>query len=129
MSKFKTADELGITEAQRCALVTVMDKLEKGELEHAPNYRTTSEDTKGFNMRLWHEKAQQGCGTVCCIGGWAEVLSGVKFVGVRRDDGLENLFFPRRAKVRTWSSITPQQASKAIRNYLFTGDSKWDEVT
>src|SRR5688572_5837844 len=71
---FKTAAELKLTEDERAALVTVLGMLEREEIpEHA------------FTMKhfrpIWtdqYAKVATECGTVGCLCGWANHVSGGK---------------------------------------------------
>lgn len=137
---FKSADELGITEPQRDALMKTLVLLETGKLRHVPIYddggdlidqirhvvplkaRRFSYD---FNMAEWSHP--HSCGTVCCIGGTAEFVGGLELLSF--DHGapaaLKNLFYPGSLRL---SEITPAQAATALRSYLTTGDAKWREA-
>lgn len=108
------------------ALALVADKLERGELRHK---RLVNGGERGewFNMGHWDTETEN-CGTVCCIGGWAERLSGIDLLGGIRSDELEELFFPW-IDVPLLIDITPEQAARAIRNYLRTGRANWKEAT
>lgn len=76
----------------------------------------------GFSMAVWH------CGTVCCIGGWAEALwagLGLKVektceaLGITEEQG-DELFFKN-----TDPYVTPKQAAWVIRNLIATGEVNW----
>lgn len=133
--KFKTPKELGITEKQFCALVKVADGLQTGKLVHAPNTgRHPTHD--GFNMRVWETRTED-CGTVCCIGGWSQrfgswqwPMSAIRAPLEGGDNGgLNRLFYPFEVMpMDNWHRITPQQASRAITNYLTTGDPQWKKA-
>jgi len=129
--QFRTADQLNITEEQRCALVKTLQLLEAGKITHLPSVTLTGDfpprysesEPKYFNMSWWRIAAD--CGTVCCIGGTAEAIGKVRFDN--NPEGLEHLFFPRGLD-DCWGNITTSHAAKALRNYLFTGSPKWREV-
>lgn len=130
---FKTALELGISDAQFQALIDTMNLLE-----------TTGSPFK-FDMNNWfsipdddmerygglvsrHARYQTGehpCGTAACIGGTAEAISGVSFKG-KRTPRLYNLFFPY--SVMVWRLITEEMGAKALRNYLTTGYANWPSI-
>lgn len=125
---FKPAAELDISEAQREALVKTLVLLETGKLTHYTidfrpyNIKSGQVFTGHFNMATWN--LVRDCGTVCCIGGTAELIGNVSFDDVSEE--LNNLFYP---EVETsLKQITPTQAAIALRNYLTCGEAKWDEV-
>jgi hypothetical protein len=78
-----------------------------------------------FNLGLWTEVSK--CGTVGCLGGTAELISGVKFRGWQDNLGLSDLFNPEII-VANYDDVTAEQAGRALRNYLTFGDAKWAEV-
>lgn len=115
---FKTAEDLGITEAKVGALIKVLGRLERGELNHSFEINTPT----GFNMANYFATAE--CGTIGCIAGWADSILPERehFMGVPWKDKLAELFHggenPR--------SVTPEQAAIALRSYLTTGEARWD---
>jgi hypothetical protein len=125
--KFKTADELGLSEKQYCGLVQTLAWLEAGKLDHE------NEKTRGFDMEMWGGK----CGSVCCIGGTAEVLGGLDRASLnqRAFNGSElgALFYPGgkmlggayNERHPGWRASTAQ-AAVALRGYLETGRTDWD---
>lgn len=124
--KFLDAETLGLTEKQRCGLVKTLAWLEAGKLDHE------NEKTAGFDMGRWGGS----CGSVCCIGGTAEVLGETNFHISIADIGKEHvrLFYPGSTNdplsflVRTnpgWKAST-SQAAVALRGYLETGRADWD---
>lgn len=133
MQNFKAAADLGITEPQKDALVKTLVLLETGGIVHAAqppfgdlNTETTPAFSGKFNMDNW-SLTFDGCGTIACIGGTAELIGGVDF-GSDHDDlpkGLYGLFYPVSAG-RDWEEITTAQAATALRSYLSTGDARWD---
>jgi hypothetical protein len=78
-------------------------------------------------MRVW---GGPGCGSVCCIGGSAEVLGGLKRGSLsdasHRSD-LHQVFSPYREGSRAWMS-TPTQAARVLRHFLNTGTADWSKV-
>jgi hypothetical protein len=100
-------------------------------LSHSP-------DTQG--------REREVCGTVACIGGWIWLLNkeqptdngeytkdaherATDFVSSfhpTEHEDLYDLFYPKN--VTHWSSISPKEAAKAIRNYITVGNPNWDEV-
>lgn len=69
---FRTAADLGISDAELGALITVLGMLERGELVYAPHNNSTVPN--GFNMGSVDH--QTDCGTVACICGWARFIGG-----------------------------------------------------
>jgi hypothetical protein len=123
---FKTAEELGLPEKQVEALKKTLVLLETGKLIHQKINDLFTLDERGeytghFNMQTWNKAI--GCGTVCCIGGTAELIGGVEFLGT--PDALYALFYPETAD---YQDITPSQAATALRSYLTTGKANWKEV-
>lgn len=127
---FKTASALRITDAEFDALVRVLGALERGELIHVPDRHETLPFPKGqssFNMNLWNAPSNEDCGTVHCIGGWAEQFGGITW-GLPRPIALTALFYPPlKAKVG-YDDITTAQAAIALRNYLTHGEPRWEEA-
>lgn len=127
---FKTPSELGISDAEFDALYKVLGMLERGELVHH-QYRSSSEKReliKGFNMAGWPcPGTKDECGTVGCIGGWAEVIGQLHFTpnSFKR---LHPLFYPKPRSTSLYGNITPAQAAIALRSYLTSGDPCWDEA-
>lgn len=80
---------------------------------------------ESFDMSEWH------CGSVGCIGGWAEQLYQpdlTQRVELMSDDNpLNRLFYPHCLST-DWSTITTCQAIKAIDNFLETGHPNWRKV-
>lgn len=132
---FKTAIDLGISEAQADALRKTLVLLETGKLQYfdVSNLYNSQrfcghprEFSGHFNMETFGTRHE--CGTAACIAGTAELISGIKFVGMDRPDALENLFYGDDASGNqlSLSEITPSQAATALRSYLTTGDARWD---
>jgi hypothetical protein len=127
---FMTASELGITEPQRMALQKTLVLLETGKLVHTKLpllFKFNAEKYSGhFNMGGWRRETE--CGSVCCIGGTAELIGNVRFN--ERAPALETLFYPSSdgTKLQNYESITAEQAARALRSYLTTGDAKWSDA-
>ncbi len=129
---FQTPADLDIPDIHYEALVKVLGMLERGELRHVvdPSLKTIRglgpwRPIHGpglFNMNWW--RTEFGCGTVCCIGGTAELVGKFSF----REDignlprGLNHLLFPGPGG----DSITTEQAAFALRSYLSTGEPHWE---
>lgn len=125
---FKSADELEITEAQVDALRKTLVLLETGKLVHAS--LDVDFDRSGFGVfsgefNMGSFGFAHKCGTVACIAGTAEIISGVKFVCQDRPVALSDLFFAYVLS-SDMEDITPSQAAIALRSYLTTGDARWD---
>lgn len=130
MKPFKTAAELGITAAEREALLWVRRALASGEI---PGHR--------FDMKMILG-LERGCATGC-IGGWMwlrhyrtrhpvraaiaqlflkRVVEGEAAHYVRyREPPLRDLFFPDPGP----AAIDPAEAVRAIDNFLLSGDPAW----
>ena len=124
---FRSADDLGISERQHDALRKTLVLLETGRLTHADPGRPRADRgrfTGHFNMREWNTVGE--CGTICCIGGTAELVGDVQFDPERLPEGLDELFFPNSPHVE---DITPSQAATALRCYLTSGDPRWLEAS
>ncbi len=130
---FKTPADLDLTEVEFDALAKVLGMLERGDLTYA---QFAEGDT--FNMGFW--QSVEKCGTIGCICGWANHVSGGRaFRGVGgtgyrgHNESLRDLFIPFRdpngeianAKLRR---VTMAQAATALRSYLTSGDARWDEA-
>jgi hypothetical protein len=136
MANFKSASDLGITEPQKEALMKTLVLLETGKLTHVPDpiespeYIIPFEERQfsgEFNMSSWSKSHH--CGTVCCIGGTAELVGSLPVYSLdpscASNAGLHNLFYPQ---VGGYNQITPAQAARALRSYLTTSDAKWHEA-
>lgn len=131
---FKSADELGITKPQRDALCKTLVLLETDKLVHVTARAQSScsdnpQFSGHFNMSLW--AAEYDCGTVCCIGGTAQLVGDTDFGqwwAFSDNWGLKNLFAPPQIRCSNWEMITPAQAATALRSYLTIGDAKWHEA-
>ena len=120
---FRSADDLEITGRQHDALRKTLVLLETGKLTHvAPGHARADRGcfTGHFNMREWNSTGESG--TICCIGGTAELIGNVKFDPERLPEGLDELFFPNMARVE---EITTSQAASALRSYLTSGAPGW----
>jgi hypothetical protein len=122
---FLSATDLGISDAERDALVATLFAFERGEIQN-------------FTMRHLRET----CGTPSCICGWANYYSGgqafvevssmsptlaVKRLHARLPKQLQYLFDIQG--IPSQSGATQVQAAAALSNYLTFGEPRWDEVT
>ena len=86
---------------------------------------------EAFDMTLWDNGFMAKCGSVGCIGGWAEFLFKQdpevpgNVLGLSERQG-KSLFYPE--SVRSWSRITQRQAMVAIDNVIACGWPKWREA-
>ena len=123
--KFKAAEELGLEYNQYCGLIKTLAYMEAGRLKHVPKERfdfsETAPFTGHFNMGNW--RVQAHCGTICCIGGTAEVLGDCTLRGFDEKHELTKLFYP--AGCLGGYEASPRQAAVALRGYLETGKTDW----
>lgn len=121
-----TAKQLGISDQHRAALVLVMEKLRSGEIVHSP-WCPTPPPGQWFSMAHWtNGRHDTNCGTIACIGGWAERLGGVRFSLDDRPADIDELFYPNSDL--DWDLIDNAAAVKAIQNYLSTGKPDWKSI-
>jgi hypothetical protein len=133
---FISADELGITDAEQRALVTVLGMMERGEIaDSEPGASLWGRDVPsapvGFNMASFF--AESDCGTIACICGWAIAVGGLnKDLMLKRFEvpALDRLFDPSASCLPfgAMAQITTPQAARALRNYLTTGEPNWPEA-
>jgi hypothetical protein len=137
-----TPAELKVTDKEFTGLVTVLGQLERGELKHAfahPFWAQDGSPPTGncFNMGITGQVYE--CGTVGCIGGWAALAMDMKpedldfYVSESRSISLQPLYYPDEDEGCgeidvDYTTITPEQASQAIRNFLATGKPQWAEI-
>lgn len=134
---FMSHVDLGITEEEHSALVTVLGMLERGELRHVDHPHMVEPIVpNGFHMADWCHATQ--CGTAACIGGWVERTSGVNlgYGSLRWDSlpeytqvALQDLFYPEEMNDNDLlSKMTDKAAALALSNYLTTGKPDWKSV-
>ena len=129
MQNFKSAADLDLSEGQRDALVKTLNFMECGTIKHISldNVALADDDqtqvfTGLFNLSVWVDSDYR-CGTVGCIGGTAELISGVSFADWENKPRLQQLFNPRL--IHDFDSVTVEQAAKALRGFLTTGTADW----
>lgn len=130
--KFLSAKKLNLTENQRCGLIMVLANIEAGKFMHIEPSELTEKNIVGarslgktaFNMNHWWTRLN--CGSVCCLGGSAEMLSGAKFEGAALSDATKALFAIGNYSNAPSRKATEKQAGVALRNYLETGHPNWD---
>ena len=117
-----TAEQLGIPQRWLDALLTVRNMMERGEIRHAQD----TEVPNGFNMNIWN--CDSYCGTIKCLGGWAETVGNFKFPYQAHehkfDHQLQRLFYPPVPEPYT---ISVERALRALNGYLTTGEADWRE--
>ena len=135
---FLSAAELGLPEAHRDALIKTLVLMETDKLVHLHNdfIGVSGDDDYDlaldykfsgyFNMSVWQAPAD--CGTVACIGGTAELISGLEFTPMMTSKlpKLNELFYPQIGSLL--GLVTIPQATQALRNYLTTGQANWSDV-
>lgn len=120
---FLSATDLNIDPDEHQALIAVLGKFERGELVHQPQYYDITDkfgEPCGFNMARWQ------CGTVMCIGGWAEYINGGRFD--HKNYCLTESYKLYYPNILDYSRITPTQACAALTNYLTTGNADWESI-
>ena len=134
---FLPAKTLFISEAEHCALVSVLGALERNELKHVSSM---TDQTKGFSMADYLQ--DYTCVTVGCIAGWAYLMSGravfADLVGRgvnsrcegawAMSDELYDLFHTNSLSFCEMQRITTEEAASALRNFLTTGKAQWSKV-
>jgi hypothetical protein len=133
MPKYLTAKQLGITPAERKALIAERNLLASGKVPHNPSpiAGASSSVRRIFNMA--HVELRAKCGTVCCIGGGMALrMKAFKeetdyYTKRARSKALALLFFP---SICDWWEITPEQAVKAIDRFGTKGSfvDPWEGV-
>lgn len=129
---FMSAEALELTDKQHAGLIKVLGMLERDELIHDPDL--TRKASNGFCMDYWRTPSHhRDCGTVMCIGGWAETIGGSHFFSITAAQ--ERLFYPLierdlppNVTSALYRTTTTQQAATALRNFLTTGEANWAEV-
>lgn len=111
---FMKPEALGISEEEFFAHLAVLGMLERGEIHD-----------NHFRMAVWWNE----CGTVGCIGGWAEKVAKKPFgeFGCTFTQN-PNKYELHMAEGHDWLTIRPRHAAIAIRNYLTTGEARWAEA-
>jgi len=121
-----SAQMLGIAEWERDGLIAFVEATEAGTIVH---WRCKIRPIVNwlFNMREACEDNE--CGTVCCIGGFVGLWSGMSPEKATRyvsgaSAPLNGLYYPYLAH-HQWSRITPKRASEVVRDYLINGVIRW----
>ena len=127
---FKSPEKLGLTQAERDALIKTLLMMEAGKMEPISTMEQVNsrlpEGSYGFSMAVWN--TAYPCGTICCIGGNAELLGDLPLKSLSEtcsrlsrsgQDDLRRLFYG------FGGDISPRGAAKALRGYLTTGKTVW----
>lgn len=136
-NNFKTAEELMLTQLQYDSLVKTLELMESGIVNHVASEHDRRSGDYNFNMSTWKEK--WNCGTVACLGGTAELVSGLPRGNLfhKKDPNtgknvldlspeLVNLFFVgHQIEHGCHKDTTDTQAARALRGYLETGKTDW----
>ena len=131
--EFKTAEELGLSEQEYTGLVRTLVLMEAGAIRDVVDWadrggKRGSHKAPLFDMGTWHNDNRH-CGTVCCIGGTAELLADMPIGSMsctastlfRAASGdLYKLFFEFP------SGVGVKQCSRVLRGYLTTGVTNWN---
>lgn len=135
---FKTAKQLNLTDEQHGALVKTLEFLESGKTLHFVNEdsRDLLRSKRAFSlffMPTWIHRSS--CGTVACLGGTAQILSGndnlfrsepndtIQYHIRNKNEELYQLFF-------NWGGGNPTevQGARALRGFLETGKTDWTKA-
>lgn len=135
VDSFKSAEELGINDRQRDALIKTLELMEAGKVKHVPYcelHKRSTHNGYHFNMELWVRRGLT-CGTVACLGGTAELIGGEDLWNDtpwnKHKHPLKNLFFGSIYDCGGVSgNTTDKQAAKALRGYLETGVVDWKKA-
>ena len=131
----KTANELQITMAEYDALRKTRDLLASGKVVWQNRgldgfFVEWGPEPMQFNMNVI--RSDEGCQTVCCIGGWMAHTMGktdrweaIDYVNNRISPALASLCFPEPGLMNV---IRPEHAVKAIDNFFNTGFPMWYHV-
>jgi hypothetical protein len=135
MRNFLSAEELKLTEVERDGLIKVLNALERGELVSYEKWKTTKEkNTKPIIMSSWFNYEFPECGTVGCIAGWANIMTGGKaFKHLVFNMYMSDYFRKRPELADLFTSITyaagdsidgdkmTEKITKGLTNFLTTG--------
>lgn len=130
--KFLSAEELNLSEERRCALIKTLAFIESGKTTHVGLIgRAIPGKGTRFNMAVWRKK--HPCGTVACLGGTAEMLSGVDFGGgqtaqLRKLFGFTGSLGRGLPDYSFMAAVTEKQAAVTLRGYLETGKVDWSHA-
>jgi hypothetical protein len=132
MRNFLSAEELNISEIERDGLIKVLNALERGELVSYRKWLESKnkETIKPLIMAMWFTHDIPECGTVGCIAGWANIMTGGKaFENIvfsnngsyfKNKPELEKLFSPLTYHNHSMF-MDIEIITKALTNFLTTG--------
>lgn len=137
---YLTADQLGIKGWEFNQLSMLVDRLPTIPL--LSNNDDSFEEVVGTHFSMEWPHIVSKCGSVSCIGGFIYAAeSGIggianptiasQYVYQDRSEPLQNLFQVEAAQedmVCDYGTVTPDQAVIAIKNFLSSGDPKWNEI-
>lgn len=132
---FLSARALGLKARYRNAMVTVLRRMERGSLVHVPLKKIyIFEADIGFNMGVGFRRDAYGCGTVGCIQGWAEYISGIDstpyIAGVSKEamNAYARLVCPPGWSDDRADKFTVEIVAKTLRRYLETGKTLYPKA-
>lgn len=123
---FKSHEDLGISKPEYDGLVKTLLLMENDQMYWIHGDAEKEEGQYPFNMATWRE--HMDCGSVCCIGGTAELVEGLKPWSLSTTSksllhkGSPDLY---RLFYEYGGGVTPKIAAKALRGYLTTGKTDW----
>jgi len=128
-TKVKTARELGLTVPYWKGLWEVLRLLEAGTFKQV---RRNKLGHYHFNMSHWFER--NSCGSIGCMGGWAEFFARDRFNG----GSLNALWSMTPEQAEQHARLTtppnwcerpgrypPERCAPTLRRYLETGETVW----
>jgi hypothetical protein len=131
VDRFLPASRLGLEERHRAALILVLEAHERGELRDVDygnvllTNSATAKFSGDFSMTTWMRSYE--CGTICCIGGTAELLGCLERGELKRlvdgDGGhvLFDLFYPDHICCRGLA-----EAMRVLEGFLTRGVVEWE---
>jgi hypothetical protein len=137
---FKSAEELGMKEVERDALITVLGMMERGEIEDQKFNMNRYFFVKPLITVSWDNSHPEDCRTPACICGWANHVSGGKAFpelvggigpGYRLPDDarvLFNIMHDSTMVVKKVRKATVSQTAIALASYLTTGKANWKQA-
>ncbi len=132
---FKTAADLRISDGDLAGLIKTLGMLERDEVRHVavPNtWKIQHNPTPDMLFNMGNIYLVVGCKTAACIAGTADLFCGTEFVVDEKlrsglPEELHKLFCPPISE-DDWGTITVEEAARAIRSYLTTGEANWAEA-
>lgn len=130
----KTANELQITMTEYDALKKTRELLDSGQVvwQDRENEQVLDWGHEPMQFNMSTIRSDEGCQTVCCIGGWMAHTMGktdrweaIDYVNNKISPALASLCFPEPGLM---NAIKPEHAVKAIDNFFNTGFPMWYHV-